>query len=297
MITVSGNVMFHTNHDNWGSRHRDWYDGNGGKNDDPLDIEGNYWQQGDADSAKEHVTVKGNHLINALSEAPANILKNAGLQEDFRDITSLQFSKPSAPEAPSRVAAWAGNHSAYVTWSPSVQQGTTPVEAYIVHASNGAEARISDADFWKYAYVKMDGLPNDQPLTFTVAAINRQGASVDSLPTLPVTAHDEKSELLAAPENVHVLAGKGAASIHFQLPPAADAKSEGSPILAYAVKVTPGDRKVTFTGRNIVVLEGKHASFNVVDGLKSGTAYTFSVSAVNDAGEGTPAVVGPVMIP
>ncbi|HKR28089.1 MAG TPA: right-handed parallel beta-helix repeat-containing protein, partial [Acidobacteriaceae bacterium] len=27
MITISGNVMFNTNHDNWGSRHRDYYDG------------------------------------------------------------------------------------------------------------------------------------------------------------------------------------------------------------------------------------------------------------------------------
>jgi hypothetical protein len=52
-----------------------------------------------------------------------------------------------------------------------------------------------------------------------------------------------------------------------------------------------------FTGRSNVVPEGKHATFNVVDGLAPGTAYTFSVAAVNDRGEGAPAVVGPAMIP
>jgi hypothetical protein len=102
--------------------------------------------------------------------------------------------------------------------------------------------------------------------------------------------------------------GKGAASIHFQLPPGLERKegneepdsgSKGvsSPILVYAITVNPGGRKVLFTGRNIVVLEGKHATFNVIDGLESGAEYTFSVSAVGNAGEGAPAVVGPVRIP
>jgi hypothetical protein len=296
MITVSGNVMFHTNHDNWGSRHRDWYDGNGGKNYDPLLIEGNYWQQGDADSSKENVTVQRNHIINALSEAPASILDNAGLQPAFRNITALRFAKPAPPEAPSRVAAWAGNGYAFITWSPTVEQGASPVDAYIVHASNGAETRISNADFWKDAYVKLPGLPNGQPLTFTVSAVNQQGRSVESLPSRPVTPQDKKIEPPAAPENVSVHPGKGAVSIHFQLPPETGAKGEASPILAYAITVNPGGRKVLFTGRNIVVLEGKHASFNVVDGLTSGASYTFGVSAVSAAGEGTPAVVGPVTV-
>jgi hypothetical protein len=61
--------------------------------------------------------------------------------------------------------------------------------------------------------------------------------------------------------------------------------------------VNPGGRKVMFTGRNIVVLEGTHSTFNVVDGLTSGASYSFSVAAVNPAGEGEPTVVGPVTIP
>ncbi len=97
MITVSGNVMFHTDHDNWGSRHRDWYDGHKGENYDPLLIDNNYWQQGDADSAKENVTEQGNHLINSLSEVPPELLHGAGLQPTFRDIAALRFAKAAPP--------------------------------------------------------------------------------------------------------------------------------------------------------------------------------------------------------
>ena len=296
MITVSGNVMFHTDHDNWGSRHRDWYDGHKGENYDPLLIENNYWQQGDADSAKENVTEQGNHLIDSLGQVPAERLHNAGLQPAFRDIAALRFAKAAPPEAPSRVAAWAGNGLAYVTWSPSIDQGGSAVESYAVRSSAGAVARISADEFRKLAYVKVGGLANGQPLTFTVTAANRQGTSVDSLPSRPVTPQEQRAEPPAAPQNVSVHVGKGAASIHFQLP-AAQPGGEGSPILAYAVTVNPGGRKVLFTGRNIIVLEGTHATFNVVGGLTSGASYTFSVAAVNDAGEGTPTVVGPVTIP
>ena len=296
MITVSGNVMFHTDHDNWGSRHRNWYDGNDGKTFDPLLIEGNYWQQGDADSSKEDVIERDNHLINALSEVPASLLQNAGLQPAFRDITTEHFANPAPPEPPSRVAAWAGNGFAYVTWSPSVQQGGSPIVAYVVRASNGKGLRISSENFWKYAYVKMPDLPNGQPLTFTVSAVNGQGVSVASLPSLPVTPQQRTIELPAAPANVSVHPGKGAVSIHFQLPPSSGPRDAQSPILAYAITVNPGGRKVLFTGRNIVVLEGRHATFNVVDGLNSGASYTFNVSAVNGAGEGSATTVGPVTI-
>jgi len=296
MMTISGNVMFHTDHDNWGSRHRNWYDDNDGKNYDPLLIEGNYWQQGDADSSKENVTEQGNHLINSLSEVPAEVMQNAGLEPAFRDITNLHFAKLAPPEPPSRVAAWAGDKFADVTWSPSVNQGGSPVKEYLVQASTGAAMRISNENFWKYAYVKFTGLPNGQPVTFTVKAFNSQGLSVPSLPSRPVTPQDTKIDPPAAPENVSVHPGNGAVSIHFGLPPGSHDDGEG-PILAYAVTVNPGGRKVTFTGRNVIALEGRHITFNVIDGLTSGASYTFSVAAINNAGEGTPAVVGPVTIP
>jgi hypothetical protein len=63
------------------------------------------------------------------------------------------------------------------------------------------------------------------------------------------------------------------------------------------VTIEPGGRAVTFTGRNIVVLqEGRHTTFKVISGLKPGT-YTFHVAAVNAAGAGEAAATPPVVIP
>ena len=70
--------------DNWGSRHHDYYDGQDGSKYDPLDVEENYWQQGDADLTEKNVTVRGNHLVDSLSEAPQSIVENAGLEPQWR---------------------------------------------------------------------------------------------------------------------------------------------------------------------------------------------------------------------
>lgn len=308
MITVSGNVMFHTDMDNWGSRHKDWYDGAKGEDYDPLAIEGNWWQQGDADSLKQNVMVEGNRLIASLDAAPKAVIGAAGLEPEYRQIAALKFARPAAPEPPSRVAAWVGNGMAYVTWCPTVNEGGSPVESYVVRASNGAEATISNDDFWRLTYVKMRGLPVGIPVTFTVSAVNKQGEGVASLPSMPVTPRDAPMLVPAAPQHVSVLPGDGMVSVHFQSPGMEpDSKSQNrdsesqntgharAPILAYTVTIQPGGKKVVFTGRNVVALEGTHTTFNVVDGLTVGD-YMFEVRAVNPAGEGAATTVGPVHV-
>ncbi|MGB7265574.1 MAG: right-handed parallel beta-helix repeat-containing protein, partial [Terracidiphilus sp.] len=130
MMTIQGNVMFNTNHDNWGSRHRDYYDDNAGKVFDPLTIEDNYWQQGDADSSRENVTESHNHLIASLAEVPHAILDQAGLDSAFKAKLESRYAQllpATRPEPPSRVAAAPGNGFAYVTFSPSVNDGGRPV--------------------------------------------------------------------------------------------------------------------------------------------------------------------------
>jgi hypothetical protein len=87
------------------------------------------------------------------------------------------------------------------------------------------------------------------------------------------------------------------ASIHFG-PPADDG---GSPVTAYVVTINPGGRQVTLAGRKVLVLGGKHMTFDVVDGLENGKTYTFEVAAMNAAGTGeaaetraiTPTAYGP----
>jgi hypothetical protein len=290
MITIRGNVVFHTEHDNINSRHRDYYDGQHGENFDPLDISDNWWQQGDVDSNKEQVRVRGNRIIYALSEAPAALLTNAGLQSKFRELRRRQFSAPSAPEPPSRIASFGIDQAAYVTWSPSVFEGSSPVTSYTVTASNGRQVTISSAQFMQKTYLEFKGLTNGQSYTFTVSATNAQGRSAPSLPSHPVTATDQKIDPPGSPAKVEAFVDHGNASIHFQTSTSNMPKAQEPPITSYAVTIHPSGRKVYFTGRNVIALqESKHVTFDVISGLKLGQSYRFNISAVNAAGEGKPA--------
>ena len=301
MMTIQGNVMFNTDHDNWGSRHRDYYDGQHGEDFDPLTIEDNYWQQGDADSSKNNVTELHNHLIASLTEVPRTILDQAGLEPAFKSQLETRYAElihATAPEAPSRVAAGPGNGFAYVTFSPPVADGGRPVLSYTVTASTGAKATASAAEFLRLAYLRVPSLANGQPVTFTITATSAVGTSVPSLPSYAITPSGRK--ILPPPPPAHVSAHpgeRGNVSIHFQDPAVEHKGGDPSPITAYEVTVEPGGRMVTFTGRNIVALQdGKHTTFKVISGLKPGT-YTFKVAAVNAAGAGDVAATPPVVIP
>jgi hypothetical protein len=306
MMTIAGNVMFNTDHDNWGSRHRDYYDGpdgakQDGSNFDPLTIEDNYWQQGDPDSSKGNVTELHNHLIASLGEVPRSILDAAGLEPAYKAKLEARFAQlipATVPEAPMRVAAAPGNGFAYVTFSPPVTDGNRAVLSYTVTASTGATTTISAENFRKFAYLRFPRLANGQAVSFSVTASNAMGTSVASLPSYMITPGDRNVSPPSAPPGVSALPGEhGNVSIHFQSPQAGHSGGEPSPITAYVVKVNPGGRKENFTGRNIVVLQdGRHTTFKVISGLKPGT-YTFSVAAVNEAGEGQAATTEPVVIP
>jgi len=291
MITITHNVVFHTNHDNINSKHHDYYDGAKGENFNPLDIEDNYWQQGDRNSDKEQVRDQGNHLINALSAAPADLIANSGLQPAFRTLLHTPTTPPTTPEPPSRVAAFGKDSSAYITWSPSVFEGGSPVTSYIVTASDGTKTTISAAEFMQKAYVEMKGLTNGRDYTFTVKASNATGLSAPSLPSLPVHLRPFTIAAPGAPATASAVFEGDVASIHFQTPEFTGNKEEEAPITAYAVTILSSGRKVFFTGRNVIALqEGKHVTFNTLK-LLPGEKPRFSVAAVNAAGEGKPVVV------
>jgi len=295
-ITVAGNVMFHTNHDNWGSRHADYYNGADGKTNDPLLIEGNYWQQGDADVSAKGVAESGNHLIVSLDQVPTALLEEAGLEPAFRKILAESFTHPTVPEPPTRVAADAEDGCAFVTWSPACFEGGSPVISYEVTASSGERAVVSSEEFRNRGYARIIGLANGKTQTFTVSAINTRGASVTSLPSRPVVPERRGSVTPpSAPLRVSARIRDGNASIHWEGP----LSDGGGPILAYVVTVNPGGRQVVFEGRKILTLGTSpktgngHQTFDVIGGVPAGKGFTFSIAAVNAAGAGTPAVVPP----
>jgi hypothetical protein len=280
MITVRDNVIFHANFDNWGSRHKDYYDGGDGSQFDPLAIENNWWEQGDPDSDAKQVVERGNHLITAMDQAPAAILKDAGLESSFRDLANAP-AIAHAPEPPSSVSAFETATEAYVAWRPPVFEGGSPITSYAVHSSDGATATITAAEFDRLSYARIALPASAFPRTFTVTANNAAGASPASVPSLPVSAPSAAPALPGAPLSVSAHVDGTRASIHFGAP-----SEHGEDVIAYVIRVDDGSRAETVTGRRELALEGRHVTFVSIDGLAPGKSHRFGVAAVTPWGTG-----------
>jgi Fibronectin type III domain/NPCBM-associated, NEW3 domain of alpha-galactosidase len=293
-VTASGNVLF-GNENDWGSRHTDYRPGQSGS--DPTVIENNYWQQGDADSSSNNITVAGNHIIASLDEVPPEMLARAGLEPTYRHILAQRFSRPAAPDAPALVTAFGADGSAYVAWNPSFVDHGPPVTGYVVTASPGGQtATVSMADFQRLGYTIVPGLTNGVAYTFTVAAVSSFGTGPASLPSPAVTPTASLGAVPGAPASFRVRPGQNAVSLHWN-PPAA---TGGTPIIGYTISVRGADGTVvsttTFTGHTAVWANSSREIFTTIGGLRQLTPYTFEVSTVNAAGAGPPAVSGTVIL-
>lgn len=283
-ITATDNVLF-GNEDDWGSRHTDYTAGTSG--DDPLVISGNYWQQGDADSASKNVTDTGNHIISSLSQVPAQILVDAGLQPGYKQILTESFAPPSAPDAPGQIAAFGAAGSAYVGWNPTLTDNGAPVLSYTVTASpGGATVTVPVARFRRLGYAIVAGLTNGTAYTFTVTASNALGTSAPSLPSAPATPSASLGAVPGAPTSVTAHADGGTVSVHWN-PPASEG---GTPIIAYTISA-PGLAPVTVTGHTVNWATSSRNIYTTLSGVQAGTPYTFSVTADNVAGASAPAAV------
>jgi hypothetical protein len=278
-ITITGNVIVDNDYRDWGTKQFNYALNDNG----PLDIEGNYWQQGDPDSSGSNVTIAGNHVTGTLAEAPSSIVDNAGLEAAYAGLLGRGFGA-GTPDAPGEVAASAGNGFAYVAWCPPVFDGGSPITSYTVRSSAGDTATISAADFRAKGYVKLTGLTNGTGYRFTVTATNATGTGATSISSATVTPGTASVSVPSAPTGVSAFPGNASASVHFVLP----SSNGGSPIISYTV--TGGGKTVVVTGRTILVLTGgSHFHYGVVEGLTNGQSYTFTVTANNVAGSSPPA--------
>jgi hypothetical protein len=82
-ITIHDNAMYASQVNSEGHDHKDTTSGTG---NDPLDIQGNYWTKGRADSNSQGVLIKNNHKITGPSQIPASIVDNAGLEPAYRNL-------------------------------------------------------------------------------------------------------------------------------------------------------------------------------------------------------------------
>lgn len=60
----------------------------------------------------------------------------------------------------------------------------------------------------------------------------------------------------------------------------------GAPVTHYVMRIFPGGKEITLSGRTMLVLWGGHTTFAIVSGLKPQQTYHFELAAVNAAGRG-----------
>ena len=197
--------------------------------------------------------------------------------------TATQAVASVAPDAPTNVVATAGDGQATVTWAPPASDGGAAIRQYKVAAQPGmASATVTGTE----TTATVLNLTNGVTYTFTVKATNADGytsvASVKSAPVVvgggtPATNPDP-------PTGVTATAGDSMATVGWT-PPANDG---GATVDSYIVASQPGSTTVTVDGTTT------SADFT---GLANGTAYTFTVRAVNSVGRSLPSAPSTAVTP
>jgi hypothetical protein len=159
------------------------------------------------------------------------------------------------------VQAVPGNRSGTVSWAPGA--GTTPATRYYVSYDGLDQARALPGNATSATF---DGLTNGDTYVFEVWASNEYGQS-DHVESNEIEPNDE---VPGTPGSVTATAGDASADLTWT---AADGR--GNDIANYVVTVAPGGARHDVPGTSTAF---------TVPGLANGTAYTFTVAAVNELG-------------
>jgi len=196
-------------------------------------------------------------------------------QSATQSVALVVTDKPAAPAPPT---ATAGITSATVAWVAPANNGSA-ITGYVVTPYQAGVAQTPVSYDATATTRTLTGLTAGSSYTFTVAATNATGTSAPSAQSTAVTPY----ALPGAPTISAATAADSAATLTWTAP-----SSNGSAITGYVVTPYIGSTAQptqTFSA----------ATTQTVTGLTAGTAYTFTVAAVNQAGTGpTSAASSPV---
>jgi titin len=189
------------------------------------------------------------------------------------ESAAVTVTPVTVPEAPSAVAATAGNSKATISFTTNGTGGSTIMDYTVSAYVNGQfiQQRVvynSGADF--------PGLQNGTTYQFSVKARNRLGYSTDStplsIPVTPATVPERPTELIATP-------GNSIASIAFTA-----GSDGGSAITNYAYSTTYTANAGAISSGFIEFTPPQTGPDVTISGLVNGRTYTVALKAVNVVG-------------
>ena len=210
--------------------------------------------------------------------------------EALNDVGYGAASAPSGavtpstvPEAPMSIVASTSNEIAQVSWVDGYANGA-PVTGYVVTSyPDGLSRQLTPAEVSGSGdahWVDIDGLTVGDTYRFTVTAINDRGSSLESALSGPVIPDSAP----AAPTGVTATRRDKAAAVTWQVP----APNGGTPVTGYRVVTSPAGTETT-------VAADKQSA--IMTGLRNGTAYSFTVYAINQAGESVASAMSNQVVP
>jgi invasion protein IalB len=224
---------------------------------------------GYAPGAGDTVTIIDNDGADAVTGTFAGLAEGALLLVDgvgWRvsytggDGNDVTLSARLTPGAPTGLSVTAGNGSATVSWqAPSATGGESIASYTVTGAPSGSCTATAPA-----TTCTITGLTNGTTYTFTVTATNAVGTSAAS-----AQAAVAPRTVPSAPTGVEVVTGALRATVSW----VASTDDGGRPITAYTVTAQPDGATCTTT-----------ATTCTITGLRNTKAYTFTVTATNEAG-------------
>ncbi len=178
------------------------------------------------------------------------------------------WGRPTAPGAPTEAKDGATATSVRLTWAGSEANSFSPDPdarqlTYRVDYAGGSKECLD-------ASCTVGSLTPGKSYSFTVTAINAVGESPPSRPSAPIVPDALPTAPSFRPLAGDAAYGDGRVALAWSQP-----SFEGSRILEYELQISPGGRKEK-------VASG--ASSMTVSGLKNGTEYSFTLTAINAKG-------------